>query len=145
MVRPDLALLETQKLLTPQTGTIVCSIPNVRYFPVLFDLVVRRRWQYRDSGVLDFTHVRFFTFSSVVSLLTSAGYRIESLHGINGILDRRVPAAIRKLVESVRPIVPQMLFLQVGVRAGLGGRCEGKNWAPRPGAEISRPGVRDDG
>lgn len=53
---------------------IVVSIPNVRFLPVVADLVVRGRFDYRSEGVLDRTHLRFFTRRSVNHLLRGAGF-----------------------------------------------------------------------
>lgn len=54
-------------------GTVVVSLPNVRYRKVLFDLAIRGQFDYGRSGILDKTHLRFFTRSGAVSLLESAG------------------------------------------------------------------------
>jgi hypothetical protein len=64
-------------------GVIVASIPNVRYFRNLFDLVVRGTWDYEDFGILDKTHLRFFTKKSIKEMFESLGYRILRIHGIN--------------------------------------------------------------
>jgi hypothetical protein len=43
----------------------VASIPNVQYWGVLKDLVFEGDWRYADEGVLDVTHLRFFTRRSI--------------------------------------------------------------------------------
>ena len=53
---------------------IVVSVPNIRYLPVVADLVVRGRFDYRCQGVLDRTHLRFFTRRSVHHLLSGSGF-----------------------------------------------------------------------
>lgn len=40
-------------------GVIVCSIPNIRYFKILKELLVKKQWKYQDSGILDKSHLRF--------------------------------------------------------------------------------------
>lgn len=67
-------------------GVVVCSLPNVRYLPTLWALVVRREWRYAEEGVLDATHLRFFTASSIRQLFLDAGYEIQQLVGINPIV-----------------------------------------------------------
>jgi 2-polyprenyl-3-methyl-5-hydroxy-6-metoxy-1,4-benzoquinol methylase len=57
--------------LRPQ-GTLLASIPNIRYRTVLFDLALRGKFDYVDSGILDRTHLRFFTRESSISLFESA-------------------------------------------------------------------------
>jgi len=64
-------------------GTLVGSIPNVRYVVNLLEVLVRRDWRYRDEGILDRTHVRFFTETSLRRTLDACGYDILDLRGIN--------------------------------------------------------------
>lgn len=63
-------------------GCLVGSIPNVRYLRNLRDLLVHKDWHYRDSGILDRTHLRFFTRKSLRRTLAAHGYQIELLRGI---------------------------------------------------------------
>jgi 2-polyprenyl-3-methyl-5-hydroxy-6-metoxy-1,4-benzoquinol methylase len=60
-------------------GVVVASIPNVRNVKVLRPLVFRGEWQYEDSGLLDRTHLRFFTRSTATELFTDNGYDIEQV------------------------------------------------------------------
>jgi 2-polyprenyl-3-methyl-5-hydroxy-6-metoxy-1,4-benzoquinol methylase len=69
--------------LTPN-GVCVVSVPNVRYYRVVFDLVVRNDWAYRPSGVCDTTHLRFFTSRSAMRMCTDAGLKVSQLHGTVG-------------------------------------------------------------
>lgn len=48
---------------------LLFSVPNVRYIEVLGELAVLGRWTYREHGVLDRTHLRFFTRRSFRQLL----------------------------------------------------------------------------
>ncbi len=64
-------------------GAIVGSVPNVRYFRNLFDLLVVKDWDYKQAGVLDRTHKRFFTMKSLRRSLEKAGYKVQELRGIN--------------------------------------------------------------
>jgi 2-polyprenyl-3-methyl-5-hydroxy-6-metoxy-1,4-benzoquinol methylase len=65
-------------------GVLVGSVPNMRHYRALFELLVLRDWDYRDSGVLDRTHLRFFTARSLRRSLEHAGFEIERFQGING-------------------------------------------------------------
>lgn len=40
---------------------VLFSVPNVRYIEVIHGLLVLGDWRYADEGVLDRTHLRFFT------------------------------------------------------------------------------------
>ena len=76
MVEPELAL-RYAKLLLSAGGTILASIPNVRYFPLLWQLGVRGNWEYGDCGLLDRTHLRFFTKSSILRMFQNEGYAVR--------------------------------------------------------------------
>lgn len=50
-------------------GFVIASIPNVRHFSVLLPLLFQGRWDYEEAGILDHTHLRFFTRASAGRLL----------------------------------------------------------------------------
>jgi 2-polyprenyl-3-methyl-5-hydroxy-6-metoxy-1,4-benzoquinol methylase len=56
-------------------GTVLCSLPNVAHWRVRFDLA-RGRFDYADNGLMDRTHLRWFTRDSARALVTDAGYSI---------------------------------------------------------------------
>jgi SAM-dependent methyltransferase len=60
-------------------AALVASIPNVRSYEVLWPLLRHGRWEYTDSGLLDRTHLRFFTRRSAIALLESAPLRVEQV------------------------------------------------------------------
>ena len=60
-----------------QTGaTLVASVPNVRHWRVSARLFLLGRWEYADAGVLDRTHLRFFTRHSVRRLFDPAQFDV---------------------------------------------------------------------
>ncbi len=82
---PDHArfLQAIQRCIAPG-GMLVGSIPNVRYYENLFQFLLEKDWHYRDFGILDRTHVGFFTEKSLRKTLERAGFRVALLRGING-------------------------------------------------------------
>ncbi len=58
-------------------GVVIASIPNVRHFRVVLPLLFSGRWDYTSSGLLDKTHLRFFTKKSAIALMESSGLRID--------------------------------------------------------------------
>lgn len=65
-------------------GHLVGSVPNVRYVSNLSGLLLRKDWAYQVSGgVLDHTHLRFFTQKSLCRALREEGFEIEQCQGIN--------------------------------------------------------------
>lgn len=59
-------------------GYIIASIPNVLNYTVILDLL-RGNWTYSDAGILDRTHLRFFTLKEVVKLFGEAEYINENI------------------------------------------------------------------
>lgn len=59
-------------------GRVIVSVPNVAHLWVRLSLLLGR-WEYADRGILDRTHVRFFTRRSFVRFLGDAGLAIEEL------------------------------------------------------------------
>jgi len=57
-------------------GVLIASIPNVQSVQVVRRLV-QGRWDYEESGLLDRTHLRFFTRHSAVELITQAGLTVD--------------------------------------------------------------------
>jgi O-antigen biosynthesis protein len=54
-------------------GTVIASIPNIMHVSVMRDLL-NGRFRYQEAGILDRTHLRFFTLSEIDSLFAGAGY-----------------------------------------------------------------------
>ncbi len=77
-LRDPWSLLAAQRALLAPGGVLVVSVPNVRHYRVVLGLL-RGRWRYEDEGVLDRTHLRFFTRASLLELLAGAGYRMTEL------------------------------------------------------------------
>lgn len=82
VVDPE-ALLRQLAPLLESGGCVVASIPNVREFFTVTALFFKGRWEYTDEGILDRTHLRFFTRSSLPGLFARGGFRLESATGIN--------------------------------------------------------------
>ena len=68
-------------------GVLVGSLPNVRYYHTLCELILERDWCYRDCGILDRTHVHFFTEKSIRRLFAAHGYAVARLDPINRFAD----------------------------------------------------------
>lgn len=81
MIDPWTALKQTHDLLTAQ-GCVVASVPNIRYLTFLYKLVVRGEWEYIANGLLDKTHLRFFTKKSMIKMFNDTGYEVLHINGI---------------------------------------------------------------
>lgn len=67
-------------------GSVVISIPNVRHHSVVGPLLTRGVWEYAEHGLLDRTHLRFFTKKTAIELVESSGLRVVQIQstGIQG-------------------------------------------------------------
>ncbi len=71
-----LEVLVKAKSLLKDTGYILTSIPNVAHNSVILDLI-KNKFQYRDTGILDNTHLKFWTYESVEELFENAGLNVD--------------------------------------------------------------------
>lgn len=92
-------LKKLHPLLTPG-GVLVLSIPNMRFLPVLKELVLHGNWQYTDDGVMDRTHFRFFTKKSIMIMLKDCGYFLNKMEGINALPFSRKFYVFNKLMAG---------------------------------------------
>jgi SAM-dependent methyltransferase len=60
-------------------GFVAASIPNIRYYKAVQDLVFHDKWEYTDAGILDRGHLRFFTLRSIQELFRKTGLEIVKL------------------------------------------------------------------
>ncbi len=78
-------------------ATIIACVPNVRHIDTLFNLVFRGRWPYRDRGIHDRTHLRFFTRKNLLELFASDQLSLERMVTNYRLLER--PAQINKIAK----------------------------------------------
>ncbi len=57
-------------------GILICSIPNIRYWYILWNLLFVGRWDYTEAGILDNTHLRFFTRRTFLEMLNDADFHV---------------------------------------------------------------------
>ncbi len=82
LVDPEWVLENIQSKLT-ENGIIISSIPNMRYHSALKKLVINKSWEYERSGVMDKTHLRWFTKKSIRNMYERLGYEVVTHKGIN--------------------------------------------------------------
>lgn len=101
LVDPWAALAATRELLRPG-GQVIASIPNVQYLPVLWGLARHSRFDYTETGVLDRTHLRFFTWKSMSDMFIQSGYEVCRCVGVNSAFDWPPYARWRRLARLAR-------------------------------------------
>ncbi len=76
LVDPWTTLTHARELLT-ENGRIITSLPNINHYTTLLSLIFMRHWPYRNRGIHDRTHLRFFTRSNLLELYSGAQLQIE--------------------------------------------------------------------
>jgi 2-polyprenyl-3-methyl-5-hydroxy-6-metoxy-1,4-benzoquinol methylase len=98
--RPGQILEECHRLMRANTLLLV-SVPNVANITVRLALLFGQ-FNYAERGIMDRTHLRFYTRKTARALLESAGYKIEGL---------RVTVMPLELVLGLSPSNPVMRLI----------------------------------
>ncbi|MEZ9630677.1 class I SAM-dependent methyltransferase [Vibrio breoganii] len=93
-----------------KNGKVIVSIPNVRYLPNLKELLIFKDWSYRDAGILDRTHLRFFTKKSSQKTFEENNFKIIKYHGINSIYEGS--NTWRRLINIFKYFIPVLILGQ---------------------------------
>ncbi|ULC58702.1 methyltransferase domain-containing protein [Flaviramulus sp. BrNp1-15] len=64
-------------------GKIISSLPNVRFFKTFMGVLIKKDWKYEYYGVMDRTHLRFFTKKSIRDMYEDLGFEVLEHKGIN--------------------------------------------------------------
>jgi len=119
--QPERVLAACRQLLNAD-GRLILSIPNAGYCGLISELMAGE-FRYRDEGLLDSTHVQFFTRQSVLRLITSSGWFAHRLETVERALhesefrqdfDRLPPAVARHLLA-----LPDAMAYQLVIEAAL--------------------------
>jgi len=83
------SLLQVIKSKLNKQGVVVASIPNVRFWNNLRAMAIHGEWDYKEAGILDKTHVRFFTYKSIIKMFNELDYDILTIEGLNPTHNRK--------------------------------------------------------
>lgn len=86
------AVVEKLKSIHQPGGKLIVCMPNARFVGLTIPLVLFGRFDYKPSGIMDKTHIRWFTRATTIEMIEQAGYRIEQ---VDGLLEPRVVWANR--------------------------------------------------
>jgi 2-polyprenyl-3-methyl-5-hydroxy-6-metoxy-1,4-benzoquinol methylase len=84
---PQEVLREVKRILTPG-GSIVASLPNIRYWDEFLRLAWEGDFPREDSGIFDRTHLHWFTAKAIPKFFAEAGFETVSVTGVNPTLRR---------------------------------------------------------
>lgn len=86
MAYPDVVLRGLKKFLKPE-GKVVISMPNIAHYSIRLSLLFGK-WNTTDSGILDRTHLRFYTLDSALQMIGGCGLKIEKFRPSSGYIER---------------------------------------------------------
>ena len=85
-------------------GRVFISVPNIANITVRLGLLFGV-FEYRDRGILDYTHLRFFTMRTIRREIENAGFRIVAIRGssvpVRLIVGRWMPEFLLRIGERV--------------------------------------------
>jgi len=87
-----------RRYLKPE-GKMIVSLPNLMHVSVLRPLFLQGDFEYEDAGILDRTHLRFFTAHSIMKMMGRSGYRISHMAGVDGRKTEEEETFIRKMCD----------------------------------------------
>ena len=107
-LRDPLACLRELRARLRPGGRLVLSVPNVGYMGVIASLIAGE-FEYRATGLLDHTHLRFFTWISLQRLLHAAGFAVlhseavetSNCHGDFTSCWARLPEALQQHLQAL--------------------------------------------
>lgn len=78
LVDPWVVVARLHRLAAPG-GTMVASIPNIRFYRALWQIALGAGFKYEAEGILDRTHLRFFTSATIRQLMSQGGWSVRRL------------------------------------------------------------------
>lgn len=93
-------LIERLSRLLKPGGRLVASIPNIRHISVLVPLLFQGEWTYSERGILDKTHLRFFTKKSAIHLVTCSGLSMVCVKEL-GLQSKSISSILNKLTMGL--------------------------------------------
>lgn len=79
LINPQVILNRYSAKYLKNNGKVIISLPNAAHAFVRFNIMLGK-FEYMDKGILDITHLRFFTFNSMRKLISDSGLKIERYH-----------------------------------------------------------------
>jgi len=112
-------VLEYSKKYLKNTGKIVASIPNIMHVSVIKSMI-HGNWSYMDTGLLDRTHIHFFTYNEILRMFDLIGLSIKNSNSIMYKLNDNDEEYIDKLM-ILDTATPRFMFqtFQYVICAGM--------------------------
>lgn len=72
-------ILKNIRLFLKDDGVIIVSVPNIRHYTTIFNLIIKDLWPYNERGIHDKNHLRFFTLKSTEKIFQDAGFEVVNV------------------------------------------------------------------
>lgn len=93
LVEPKLVLAKAKKYLK-QDGTLLVSMPNVRHYSTFIRIFIKGDFKYDESGLFDYTHMRFYCKYNMRQLLENSGFKITEVKSAISVYEGKSAAKI---------------------------------------------------
>ena len=120
LTEPELFLDRLRAQFTHDRPTLVLTTPNIAFIALRIQLLLGQ-FNYHQTGILDFTHRRLFTFRGINRLLRDAGFRIKEVRGVpapfpkaigDGALARGLLAANLALIRLSKTLFSYQIYIE---------------------------------
>lgn len=81
--------LTLSKSILSANGILIASVPNFLFYSNILNIIRKQDFRYEEAGILDITHLRFFTRKSIVRMFQDSGYQNVNISGINSISSKK--------------------------------------------------------
>jgi methionine biosynthesis protein MetW len=116
---PRQLLRQAREMLTPE-ATVIVSLPNIAHWSIRLQLL-RGRFNYVDYGIMDRTHVHFYTVKTGVRLLEESGFPVQSLYIAGSGLQNVLSMLSRRMKRALpKPVLPGLLAYEIILVAKAG-------------------------
>lgn len=75
LLEPKPVLNKIKKYLK-NDGKIIVSMPNIRHYSALVKIFINGDFRYEESGIFDYTHMRFYCRKNINELLEASGFKV---------------------------------------------------------------------
>lgn len=112
-------LLKNTSSILSDNGLVIACIPNIRHYTTIINLVLKGYWPYRERGIHDRTHLRFFTLRNIKELFQSSGINITKIERKYRLFER--PHYYNKYARFLAfPVLREFLTFQYVIVAQKG-------------------------
>jgi len=110
------AVLSRCKDYLAQNGCILISMPNVAHYSIRIHLLLGR-FNYQEYGLLDRTHLRFFTLRTARQLIEEAGYQVADFDVVYSMRGTRLVQSSQRLERFLKNHFAEVIGFQFIFRA----------------------------